>query len=459
MKYTKKILLFVLMAMPMLMLQSCLHDEEQIFEKNSANRMTEYLENARKVILSGNATWMMEMYPSSSQSWGGYSFTFKFDGDKVSARSDIFNASKEVTSLWSLTNDDGPVLTFDTYNEIIHFLSTPTGSSSSAGGYQAFQGEFGWIIMDVQQDVIKLRGKKTGNTIYMYRMTEDPETYIKNCQKIDESMIFTGLKFGEGENAINGIIDTDNRQVSFTSPKDTVDVAYCVTSTGIKLYEDIELMGKTYRDFTMTYNADGSPASMNSNGDAFAATFPEGWLSYGSYLGDYTLYYYYGKNSAGEYVYETVDVTLEPDATGTKFLVKGLNPLWYVEMNYKKATGTAELCAQAVKDVTTGEPFVASNGYYIGMISWDADKGYINYGNTIGLKAKWNGEEGPIRINFSDNGAWGTYKVSSYYLYFFKSLTLSTANRVSNIKGFNDYYVQGSYPYYQFLYPEFMIKK
>lgn len=454
-----KILAFILMFVPALMLQSCLKDEDKVFEKNSANRMTEYLDNARKVLTSGNATWMMEMYPSSSQTYGGYAFTFKFDGDKVSARSELFGPDAEVTSLWNLTNDDGPVLTFDTYNEIIHFLSTPSGTSSAAGGYQAYQGEFGWIIMDVQQDVIRLRGKKTGNTIYMYRMTEDPAEYLRGCAKVDEAMIFTGLKLGQGEGAVEGIIDTDNRQVSFTSGDEAVKVAYCVTPKGIKLYKDIQMKGKTYRDFTMKYKADGNPESMDCAGDAFAATFPEGWLSYGSYLGDYTLYYYYGKNSAGEYVYETVDVTLEPDATGTKFLVKGLNPLWYVEMNYKKATGTAELCAQAVKDVNTGQPFVASNGYYIGMISWDADKGYINYGNTIGMKFKWNGEDGPIRLNLSDNGAWGTYKVSSYYLYFFKSTTLSTANRVSKIKGFNDYYVQGTYPYYQFLYPEFMVKK
>ena len=448
------------MALPMLMLQSCLHDDEEVFEKNSANRMSDYLQKAREVITSGNATWMMEMYPSSSQTYGGYVFTFKFDGDSVAARSELFGGDKEVSSLWTLTNDDGPVLAFDTYNAIIHYLSTPTASSAAAGGYQAYQGEFGWIILDVQQDVIKLRGKKTGNTIYMYRMTEDPETYINNCDKIDESMIFTGLRYVNGTDTINGVIDTDYRQISFTSPQDTLDVAYCVTPTGIKLYEDVELMGQTYRDFTMTYSADGNPASMDCNGSAFAATFPEGWQSYDSFAGDYTLYYYYGKNSDGTYSYETVDVTLEPEASNTQYIVRGLNPNWVVVMNYKKSTGTLDLGSQVVLDANTYEPFVASTGNYIGLISWDANNGYINYSSSIGMQAKWDGnEDGKMILNLSDNGAWGTYKVNSYMLYFFKATTLSTANRVSNIKGYSDYYVKGTYSSYQFVFLDYMQKK
>lgn len=460
MKYTSKYILFILMALPMLMLQSCLHDDDEKFAKNSANRMEEYLDNARRVITSGNATWLMEMYPNSSQAYGGYAFTLKFSGDSVTAMSELFKSTEKESSLWTLTNDDGPVLTFDTYNSIIHFFSTPSGSSSAAGGYQAYQGEFGWIIADVQDDVIKLRGKKTGNTVYMYRMKEEPKTYIEGCQAFDKNIIFTGLRCVKGNDTINGIIDSDNRQISFTTSEGTTNVAYCVTPTGLRLYKDIEILGEKYRDFTVNYTAEGNVESLDANGEKFSATFPEGWLPFSAYAGDYTLYYYYGKNSAGEYCYETVDVSLVPNADTTKYCLMGLNPAYYVELSYKKTTGTLELGSQLVKDVNTGDLYKYTNGYYVGMISWDADKGYISYSNSVGSKIKWDGnEEGPMTFRFSDNGVWGTYKATSFTFYFFKATTLSTANRVSNTKDAKDLYVQGTYKSYQFRKPDYMVKK
>ena len=462
MKYTSKYILFILMALPMLMLQSCLHDDEDKFDKNSANRMEEYLDNARRVITSGNATWLMEMYPNSSQSYGGYAFTLKFSGDSVTAKSELFKSTKEETSLWTLTNDDGPVLTFDTYNSIIHFFSTPSGSSSAAGGYQAYQGEFGWIITDVQDDVIKLRGKKTGNTIYMYRMTEKPQEYIDGCQTLDKNIIFTGLRCVKGNDTINGIIDSDNRQISFTSPNGTAKVAYCVTPTGLRLYKDVELLGEKYRDFTVKYDAEGNVASFDANGDAFSATFPEGWLPYKAYAGNYMLYYnkHEKTKNSGDFVYDSISVSLKPNADSTKYCMTGLNPKYYVELNYKKATGTLELGSQLVKDVNTDELYKHTNGYYVGMIAWDADNGKINFPNTIGTKIKWDGkEEGLVRLNMSDNGVWGTYKANSFYFYFFKASTASSANRVGSISSASDLYVQGTYKSYQFRKPEYMVKK
>lgn len=448
-----KIMLAFLMVMSVLMLQSCYKDDEKVFDKNSANRMEEYLENAKSVITSGDATWLMEMYPHGDIIYGGYSYTLKFDKESVSVRSELQGYNKEATSLWKMTNNDGPCISFDTYNPILHYLSTPSSSS-----YEAYGGEFEWVVMDVKQDVIRLRGKKTGNTVMMYRMKEDPAEYLKKVAAVDAAMIFTGLRYKSEEGTINGVIDSDNRQVTFTNTKDNdevVNVPYCVTQDGITFYEEVEVMGKKIKDLKLVLSAAGDPVSMDekTSGLSFDAVFPDGWRPYDSYAGDYTIYY--NRTTAG---YNTIDVTLEPAGDGASYFLKGLNPNYFYKMSYKKATGTLQLCTQLALSSPT-ENYVAANGNYVGLVSWAAAQGYISYSATVGMNFVWDGnEEGPMTLVPSDNGVWGTYKVSSYTSYYFKSTTMSSTYRVS-MSGSTDDYIKGTYSHYQFPYPEYMIKK
>ena len=52
-----KILIYLLMALPTLMLTSCLKDQEDKFSEASGNRMQSYLENAQNVLTSSEKGW------------------------------------------------------------------------------------------------------------------------------------------------------------------------------------------------------------------------------------------------------------------------------------------------------------------------------------------------------------------------------------------------------------------
>jgi len=53
----KNIILFLLMALPTLLLTSCLKDQEDLFTESASQRTTTYLAKAKKVLTSSENGW------------------------------------------------------------------------------------------------------------------------------------------------------------------------------------------------------------------------------------------------------------------------------------------------------------------------------------------------------------------------------------------------------------------
>ena len=65
------IILFLLMALPTLLLTSCLKDQEDVFEESASARTANYLSNTKKVLTSAENGWLLNYYPDRDQSYGG----------------------------------------------------------------------------------------------------------------------------------------------------------------------------------------------------------------------------------------------------------------------------------------------------------------------------------------------------------------------------------------------------
>ena len=136
----KKIFAIISMALAVFAAQSCLFEQEDLFEESSSVRTSNLMEKARKALVASEQGWLMELYPESSQKYGGYAFILKFGEDqKVTAYSEIEEGTS--TGYFNITAEDGPVLIFDTYNVIMHFFATPNSSR-----YQAYEGEVEYLI-------------------------------------------------------------------------------------------------------------------------------------------------------------------------------------------------------------------------------------------------------------------------------------------------------------------------
>ena len=221
---------------------ACTNEVEDYFDQTASARLTDMMNHARQVLRSAEYGWEFEYYPGSTLSYGGIVYTVRFDSLTATVSSSLI-ADSTVTSYYRLTNDNGPVLTFDTYNELFHYYSTPSSSE-----YQAKGGEFEFVIDSIADDFISLYGKKTHNTMYMRKLTASPSDYA--ARTIDIYDHFVDSIVGTiGTAEMQAKCNPSNRSIRVMSGGDTTTVHYTYTNRGIRLYRPLRLGGLSVQTF------------------------------------------------------------------------------------------------------------------------------------------------------------------------------------------------------------------
>lgn len=255
----------ILLLSALLVCTSCLFEQKDIFDKTPAERMNEFLNEYQDLLESAENGWMLEYYPDSDLSYGGYVYFLTFNDGEVSVKFQLANDINEpAASLFKMTSDDGPILSFDTYNKYLHYFATP-----SASEYQGYRGDTEFKIMGKSKDnsEIYLVGRKSGNRCTLVRNEDyNPTEYLKACNVIRNELNYpsiTSMEFqvGDimGEAASNGEMYL-NHCIFFEYPEDGSNDSedevmieggfpFCTTPEGIKLYEPVKIDGADYDFF------------------------------------------------------------------------------------------------------------------------------------------------------------------------------------------------------------------
>ena len=276
----KNIFIYLLMALP-LMLTSCLKDQEDVFSDSASARSAKYLDNVRKVLASSENGWVLNYYPDRELSYGGYVYTLKFDQENVEVFSELASdAEPSKTSSYILNNEDGPVLSFDTYNEYMHLFSTPHGSSG-AGGYEAYDGDFIFIVMNISDDknTIQLKGSRSGNIMYMHRLTgeETAETYINKIKTIKKEMYFKNYEIVFGQDTVTAFysrsVQKSGGKFTFNYTENDADVSVStpviLTLDGISFKDTVNILGHVITGLKYVPGATETIYAINDESIAF----------------------------------------------------------------------------------------------------------------------------------------------------------------------------------------------
>ena len=79
----KRTLLYTLMAVVALTMQSCLHDDNDVFDKSAADRIDAAVATAEEVLLSSQNGWVLHYYAGQEYAYGGLNLAMKFKDGKV----------------------------------------------------------------------------------------------------------------------------------------------------------------------------------------------------------------------------------------------------------------------------------------------------------------------------------------------------------------------------------------
>ena len=251
----KKIFFYIMFAVAGLSLQSCLHDDDEIFDKPAAERINEAVANAKEVLTSSQEGWVMHYYVGQEYAYGGLNLAMKFTDGKVQMYNQTAKKSDgsymSAVSTYKITRDQGPVLAFDTYNDLLHVYGDPAGSGpTDVDGWEA---DYEFVIMNISEDqnTITLKGKKFNNTIVLERLNRPIAEYLDAATKMAESLTNAGiLAYTVGDKKAKFYPGSSEYSVKYVDDKGEVaslTVPYTSTDKGVLFNEPIELFGDTLK--------------------------------------------------------------------------------------------------------------------------------------------------------------------------------------------------------------------
>jgi hypothetical protein len=168
---------------------ACSRDEESLFDKPAAIRAQEAVDNAFDVLTSNESGWEMAYFPNLEASAKGYNMVLKFNKNgnvSVTAKNSATTMNKIMTdtaSTWAVKSDYGPILTFDTYNDVFHAFSDP--QENGAG----LLGDYEFLILKATPELVLLKGKKhSAYTVMRPMKNPDLTAYFAACEKMQTKL-------------------------------------------------------------------------------------------------------------------------------------------------------------------------------------------------------------------------------------------------------------------------------
>ena len=168
---------------------ACSRDEESLFDKPAAIRAQEAIENAFDVLTSAENGWEMAYFPNLEASAKGYNMVVKFNKNgnvSVTAKNSattMNNIMTDTASTWAVKSDYGPILTFDTYNDVFHAFSDPKGDGAG------LLGDYEFLILKATPELVLLKGKKhSAYTVMRPMKNANLEDYFAACEKMQSKL-------------------------------------------------------------------------------------------------------------------------------------------------------------------------------------------------------------------------------------------------------------------------------
>lgn len=244
----KKILMFTTaLGLMVATLPSCLKDDKANFSGSPAARLDEAVKVNKQILESAPNGWSLGYYAGRNYSGPGFTLTLKFKDGKAYIMGDNKDATTVGVSEYDVVKDQGVVLTFPTYNSVIHELA-----GASQGYPEGLQGDYEFAILEANANFIRLRGKKWKNEMILTPIkNQTQEEFIHKVFTIREGMTTNNYHFILGKDTLSaGEVNVDTRRLTAKINNVSYDLAYTLTDTGLNLSSPIKIGAKEYSSFT-----------------------------------------------------------------------------------------------------------------------------------------------------------------------------------------------------------------
>ena len=239
---------YIYMCLAACLLVSCSQEEEAVYGKgNSYAKRTGETSTEYVNLLEGATNgWLLSMYVGTGQQYGGYNYILKFHQGKVTALSEA--TTEEDTSLYTLNFSEKSILTFDTYNKVLHQFVEP-----SALFPEGKIGDNQLVIQSYENGVFTLKGQRSNNLMTLRKLEGEATAYLTKIRE-RQSLFRVSDAYPVTINGkeVDFELQPSNRQFIAREGTTVIKKAYIYTENGFKLYEPITIAGKTFSEFTLS---------------------------------------------------------------------------------------------------------------------------------------------------------------------------------------------------------------
>lgn len=296
MKKYLNIAALALVVLSTLSLGSCKNEIDEIFDDDAVARLAKSQAEYVDILTSNGGKWQLEYYANSDEPGYVYLMTFSTDGSVVVSGMNkwinmIDNPSAmgstaafgTATSLWDVITDNGPVLTFNSYNKYFHLFADPydiPGNSSgqvdsedeNESGY-GHSGDYEFCLMKYSGDTLYLTGKKRGINMIMTRVSSsvDDRVYMNEVTAMADSFFHAKIPqvYINLPNDVRWIVKNGATSILkiFREDADEISTAenynVIITHDGLSFMNPITLDGYTIQNFVR--QPDGSLLCRDDN--------------------------------------------------------------------------------------------------------------------------------------------------------------------------------------------------
>ena len=259
------------------LLTACSPDTEHFFDSSPAIRQHQAAARYADILESAPEGWAMDFYPGGLE-FGGIAYTARFrdgqvtlaceqaiDNSSVEGRGKgSYPAGQEVTSDYSIALGLSVVLSFDTYNPLIHYWSQPSGTD-----YDGYASDYEFTFVSATPGEVVLRGVRHGNMVRLYALAESSADYLQRVAAMRSLLSRDTRKRAVVDGNVVPVTAMENHLL-YTVSDSTFDMPYVYTASGIRFYKPVEIAGAS----AMELDYDTSTESLASADGRFLLPQP-----------------------------------------------------------------------------------------------------------------------------------------------------------------------------------------
>ena len=239
---------YIYMCLAACLLVSCSQEEEAVYGKGNSyvKRIGETSTEYVNLLEGATNGWLLSMYVGTGQQYGGYNYILKFHQGKVTALSEA--TTEEDTSLYTLNFSEKSILTFDTYNKVLHQFVEP-----SALFPEGKIGDNQLVIQSYENGVFTLKGQRSNNLMTLRKLEGEATAYLTKIRERQSLFkVSDAYPITINGKEVDFELQPSNRQFIAREGTTVIKKAYIYTENGFKLYEPITIAGKTFSEFTLS---------------------------------------------------------------------------------------------------------------------------------------------------------------------------------------------------------------